>query len=420
MSVLVKGITKGSIAARHEILPESTIMSIDGQPINDVLDLMFYAQKDTMRIHYLDKDQKPDTAIVINDFSAPLGYEVELAPCTQCINKCIFCFVDQMPPNLRQSLYVKDDDFIYSFIYGNFISLTNLSQKDINKIITQHISPLYVSVHTTDPALHKKLFDYDKEFDILHTLNILADGDIEIHAQIVLMPGINDQAALFKTLTDLVEIEQISTIAIVPVGITKYREYLHPLKKFTHAQANELITQVEFMKANRQLSHIYLADEFFIIAQQPIPNENYYDNFDQIENGVGMVRKSWINWKTIRKKYIRMLQSKEGNPTFVTSLSGIQAINPILQDIQKSLPNKSIKASVIHNHFFGEDVTVTGLLTWQDIAQQLTLADDEYPVFSSTIFNSEMKTIDNVLLDEIEAYLKRTAIITDELFASYV
>jgi len=406
-----------SLAARCEILAGYTIVSIDGQPVNDILDLMFYTQKDTISVDYLDQTLTPHTIEIVNDFDRPLGFEVDLADCTQCINHCIFCFIDQMPPDLRPSLYVKDDDFIYSFIYGNFISLTNLSQADIKKIISQHISPLYVSIHTTDPALHQQIFRYDIDFDIVDALKTLTDADIEIHAQIVLIPGINDQAALFKTLTDLVEIEQISSIAIVPVGLTKYRTALATLRKFTQAEAVELISHVEFMKANRQIAHIYLADEFFILARLPIPEEHYYESWDQIENGVGMVRKSWINWKTIKKKYIRFLNTMQGNPTFVTSMSGIQAINPILKDIQKNLPHKSIKAVVIHNHFFGEDVTVTGLLTWEDIKNQLTLADDEYPVFSSAIFNGELRTIDNVHLDAIEDYLGRKAIITDELFA---
>jgi len=417
MAVIVKDILEGSIFAGSFVRAGYAIESIDSAPVKDILDLMFYTQKEEFQVNYRDNSHTLHSQTLSNNFDRPLGVQADLPTCRQCCNNCIFCFIDQMPPYMRESLYVKDDDFIHSFFYGNFISLTNLSHNDINKIIDQHISPLYVSIHTTNHSLHKKLFRYKNDFNILQILKQLTDADIEIHAQIVLIPEVNDQAELFKTLTHLVEIEQVTTIGIVPVGLTKHRNNLYHLRKVTQTEATQLITQVEFMKNSRQLSHIYLADEFFILARLPMPQDHYYDNYDQIENGIGMVRKAWHNWRYLKRKYLSFLSSLEGNPTFITSMSGIQAIDPILKDIQKSLPNKKVRAIVIKNNFFGDEVTVCGLLTWKDISQQLRLADDEYPVFSSAIFNNDLRTLDDIHLEQIENMLSRKVVITSELFS---
>ena len=419
MSIVINNIQKKSLATDLPLVVGDKITKIDDEPVEDIIDLMFLTQKESFTIEYINSHNNKQKCIVENNFDKPLGYEVLLPSCVNCVNQCIFCFVDQMPKGLRDSLYIKDDDFIYSFFYGNFITLTNLSVKAINKITSQHISPLYVSVHTTNPVLHKKMLRYPIDFNITDTLKIFNDANIELHTQIVVVPEYNDKEELFKTLTDLVEMENITSIGIVPIGLTKYRKKLTKLRKFTKAEAVELISHVEFMKNMRKLEHIYLADEFFVLAGLPIPEDYYYNNYEQIENGIGMIRKSWENWKYIKRKFLTLLNKTEGNPVFVTSVSGIQAINPILKDIQKSLKNKQIKAFVIKNEFFGDEVTVTGLLTWQDIKSQLKLNDDEYPVFSSAIFNHEMLTIDNIHIDNLKDELNKKFIITDELFSEW-
>ena len=264
MTVKIKSIQKKSIASMLPLKAGCDILKIDSQPIHDILDLMFFSQKEEFTLEYKDKEIK--TCIVKNNFDKPLGIEADLAPCQNCVNNCIFCFVDQMPAGLRESLYIKDDDFIYSFFYGNFITLTNLTKKNISKIITQHISPLYVSVHTTNPILHKNLLRYNHSFNIMETLQKLQEHNIEIHAQIVVIPDYNDKSELFKTLTDLVEMENISSIGIVPVGLTKYRDHLTNLRKMTKIEAIELITHIEYMKNMRGFDHIYCADELFILA----------------------------------------------------------------------------------------------------------------------------------------------------------
>jgi putative radical SAM enzyme (TIGR03279 family) len=419
MSIIISNIQDNSLAQNTPIKSGYEIISIDKMPINDILDLMFYAQKDVFSVEYKDKNNQLKIIEIINTFDKPLGFEVDLPKCVNCVNNCVFCFVDQIPKGLRKSLYIKDDDFIYSFFYGNFITLTNLKKKTYDKIIKQHISPLYVSVHTTNPVLHKEMLNYSIDFNIIKVLKKLNQYDIEIHAQIVVIPDINDKAELFKTLTDLVEMENISTIGIVPIGLTKHRDGLTPLKKFTKEQATELINHIEFMKNMRELNHIQCADELFILAEMPIPEDSYYGNYDQIENGIGMTRKTWENWKYIKNKFLRFLSNINGNPVFVTSVSGIQAINPILKEIQRKLPEKQIKAHVIKNNLFGDEVTVTGLLSWQDIKNQLNLADNEYPVFSSAVFNHDMITIDDFTITNIKETLNRNIVIVNELFTDW-
>jgi putative radical SAM enzyme (TIGR03279 family) len=419
MGVLIKEILRDSITAQSCLSAGDTILKIDNDNVEDILDIMFFSQKDSFTVYFKDKYNNENKCLINNTFDKPLGIECELKKCRECVNNCIFCFVDQMPSGLRKSLYIKDDDFIYSFFYGNFISLTNLSQKNINKIIRQHISPLYVSIHTTNQVLHKKMFRYQHSFDINKTLKKFNKADIEIHAQIVLIPDVNDKEELFKTLNDLLEMENISTIGIVPVGLTKYREGLEPLTKYTKDASERVITEVEFMKTNRKIMNIYIADEFFINAGIPIPDDFYYENYEQLENGVGMVRKSLENFKLLKKKFIRYFANSKDNPVFITSKSGIIAIHQILNELQKSLPQLKFKAIVIDNTLFGSDVTVCGLLCWSDIKSKLNLQIDEYPVLSSAIFNYENKTLDDFHISQIKNELNKKILVIDELFASF-
>jgi len=424
MTVKIQKIQRRSLAASLPIGVGDEIIKVDNEQINDILDLMFYTQKENFIIEYKPKSKQPNEhqevypinlCHVTNHFDKPLGIEVSLAPCRSCVNNCIFCFVGQMPIGFRDSLYIKDDDFTYSFFYGNFITLTNLSQRDIKKIQSQHIAPLYVSVHTTNPELHKKMLCYSHNFNILETLQKLSATDIEIHAQIVVVPNYNDKAELFKTLTDLVEMENISTIGVVPVGLTKFCNNKVGLRKITKEEALELITHIEYMKNMRGISHIQCADELFILAELPIPNDSYYGNYDQIENGIGLVRKAWENWKYFKRKFILFLKNKKGNPVFVTSISGINAINPILKDIQKALPEKRIIVNVIKNRLFGDDVTVTGLLPWRDIKSQLVLNENEYLILPSVIFNIDGLTIDDFDIEMIKKDVENDIIIVDEM-----
>jgi putative radical SAM enzyme (TIGR03279 family) len=417
MPIIINKKKKKSIAYSLPIKKGFNVIRIDNHLINDVLDLIYFTQNDSFTIEVTDLNNKTHVYKVKNTFDKPLGIEVDLPECKNCVNNCIFCFIDQMPPNMRDALYVKDDDLIYSFFYGNFITLTNLTDIDFNKIISQRISPLYVSVHTTNPILHKTIMRYEHEFIILDVLKRFMNANIEIHAQIVLMPGVNDGNELDNTLVDLIELENIISVGIVPVGLTKFRD--NNLRKYNKIESVDLINKIDIYKKEKFIDHIYLADEFYLIAEKPIPNDEYYDDYIQIENGIGMIRQSYLNWKLISRKFLRLLNNKEGTPVFITSISGIKAIKPIINQIEENIKDKEIKTFVIKNNYFGEEVTVTGLLTWNDISTQISLQVKEYLILSSAIFNADMKTLDDVHISDIKNDLNCDIVVLNELFLEW-
>jgi putative radical SAM enzyme (TIGR03279 family) len=425
MPLKINYITPNSIGSTLPLRIGDLIVSVDKHIINDVLDLLYHTQKDEFTIEYINETNETKQCKTRNISNKPLGYETALPDCSHCINDCIFCFISQMPKGLRDSLYIKDDDFSYSFFYGNFISLTNLSPMTLKKIISQRISPLYISVHTTNPKLHKKIFRYNIDFNIKETLDILSKNNIDIHTQVVLIPEINDGKELLRTLSELMKLKNIQSIGIVPVGLTKHRENLSILKKVTPELARNIISEVSDLYINERThfnlpckANIYLADEFYILANHKIPPNEYYDNYDQIENGIGMVRKARENYIKHRRKYIKLISEKEGNPVFVTSILGWEALKPILRDMKKQLVNstKIIKQQIISNLLFGESVTVTGLLSWDDIKNQLTIDKTDYLVLSSAMFNHEMKTLDGYYLSDIEKTLDSKPVIINELW----
>jgi len=413
MPVIINNIQKRSLASRLPIAIGHTIIRIDSKPVDDILDVIYYSQKSDFVIEYSDLEGVLRTCSVHNDFCKPLGIGVDLPACVSCVNSCIFCFIDQMPPGMRDSLYVKDDDFIYSFFYGNFITLTNLSESAFKRIISQRLMPLYVSVHTTNPKLHRRISRYTHDFDIMKALRRLDKGNIEVHAQIVLMPGINDKEELQRTLSDLIKRTNITSIGIVPVGVTKYR-VSQDIRKYSGAEASEIISEIETFKKINEVEHIYAADEFFIMSGTSIPSDDYYHDYVQIENGIGMVRKSLMNWKKIKKKFNKFLSEMVGTLVFVTSVSGAHAIKPIIDEMKGQ-----VRVCVINNQVFGEEVTVTGLLTWADIKSQVVLGADEYMVFSSGIFNVDMKTLDDVHISEIQREMGKRALVMDEMFCEW-
>jgi len=416
MSVKIVNIHPHSLAEEYHLQAGFQIESINAQPIHDVIDLMYYAQNKQLIIEYLDLQRLPQTCLITNNFSKPLGLEVELLPCVTCVNHCLFCFVDQMPPGCRNSLYVKDDDLIYSFFYGNFITLTNLSPADWNKIIKQHISPLYVSVHTTNPYLHQKMLRYTHHFNIQEALKKLQAEKIILHTQIVVVPEYNDHDVLNQTIIDLAAMENVASICIVPVGLTKHRNNLPPLRKLTTTEAFTIIDQTAILKKTLRLKHVYCADELFLTAHLPLPPKSYYQDFPQLENGVGMVTLAREHWSKKKKQFLNLFQKLKSDLVFITSVSGNLALEPMIADFSPLLGTQKIRLFPVLNHFLGEEVTVTGLLAWQDIKQQLILQKNERPVFSSVMFNDDHQTIDGVKLAEIEKELSQKVIVLDELF----
>lgn len=413
MPILVKEITENSHAAKAGLSINDKIISINENEINDFLDLQFHTADEVLIIVYRDVTGTEKKITIHQDWEKELGIIPQEHKCRTCANKCIFCFVDQMPKDLRNTLYIKDDDFRFSFVFGNFITLTNLSDKDINRLIDQGLSPLYISVHTTDPQLHKEMLRYKHDFNILKKLSYLSDNGIQFHTQIVLIPGWNDGIELERTLTDLTS-DKLNTISIgiVPVGLTKFRNRLPELSPVKKEQA------IETLKTAGKFPYTYCSDEIFLTAEKEIPPEEYYDGYPQLENGIGMIRMLKENWKMNRNEFIAEITKIDKSLVFVTAELAYSTIKEISEEINLQLPARS-KAVKVINNAFGKTVTVAGLLTAHDIIDQVKINENEVLVLSSNIFNEDGLTIDNLSKIELLNQFGNLMLIIDEEFSNW-
>ncbi len=409
MPLIIDSILPGSLAAQEGLQANDIIISINENPINDFLDLQFFSAEESLLIKYENSEKVEKEIFIFQDFENPLGIIPIPHKCKTCINDCVFCFVDQIPSNLRKSLYLKDDDYRLSFVYGNFITLTNLTKKDIERIISQKLSPLYISIHTTNPALHKKLMRYKIDFNILEKLEFLHKNGIELNTQIVVIPGWNDGNELINTLLDLTSMDVLS-IGIVPVGLTKFRNSLQKIQAVNPKLAKEIID------ISNNFPKTYCSDEIYILANQQIPPEDFYDDYPQLENGIGMIRLLLENWKKNKKKFITEIQKINKNFVFITGKLAYEYFIEIAQEINSTIPNKT-RVKSITNFLLGESVTVTGLLSANDILEQIDLRKDEIAVVSSNIFNTDGFTLDDIHKNEFKTKLNGKLLIIDEEFA---
>ena len=369
-----------SRAHRAGILADDILVSINGKEINDVLDYRFHLANRIIDIlvkragdelHFnIIKQEYDDIGL---DFETPLMDNKH-----SCENKCIFCFIDQLPKGLRRTLYFKDDDSRLSFLHGNYITLTNLHDRDIDRIIEMHISPVNVSVHTTNPELRVKMMKNKRSGEVLSYLKRFADAGIHICAQIVLCKGINDAEELQRSMRDLTAYyPALQSVSIVPAGKTKFRDNLFPLESFTPEDCKCVISQVEkfadecLEKYGSRL--FFCADEFYIKAELPLHDDEYYEGYAQIENGVGMLT-SLLSEFGIETDYIDEYISKYNPPRRVSVVTGMAAkdqITDMCNRLSAIVPGLSITVYPIINNFFGHEITVSGLLTGSDIYDQL-------------------------------------------------
>ena len=344
-----------------------------------------------------------------------LGLEFEtylMDRARSCANNCIFCFVDQMPPGMRKSLYFKDDDARLSFLMGNYLTLTNLSQREVERIIALRISPINVSVHTTDPELRSEMLKNKRAGEGIAIMRRFAQASITMNCQIVSCPGINDGPALDRTLLDLAGMAPaVNSISVVPVGVTKYREGLYPLRPYTQEEAAALIDQVEAFAAAHKAGHgtslVWCSDEFYLLAGRPLPQEDYYEEFTQLDNGVGMLR-------LLRQEFCRGLNlmepdEMEGTTPFSIA-TGVSAA-PFLTELIGLAREKcgKIEGAVypIRNEFFGETITVAGLVTGGDLIAQLRgkPLGKRLLIPQNMLRHGERVFLDDVSLDDVEREL---------------
>lgn len=377
MSVKILSITPGSYAQRYEIKPGEELVAINGFQIYDVLDYRFYQADADVELTILDQQKHKRTVRFCKGEYDEIGLEFETYLMDRqhsCRNNCIFCFIDQLPKGMRESLYFKDDDSRLSFLFGNYITLTNLSEHEIKRITSMHISPINVSVHTTDPDLRVKMMGNRFAGDSLSLLKYFADAGIVLNCQIVACPGINDGDQLVKTLNDLKKlVPHVASIAVVPVGLTKYREGLYEIKPYDAKSAAAVIDIVEAFSDEclQQMGSrlVYAADEFYLKANRPIHAAQYYEDFAQLENGVGGIA-------LLRDEFGFALEAElpSSNSRKVSIACGT-AIRPYIEELVESLKEKfpfvNCNVYAIKNVFFGEQINVSGLVTGQDLINQL-------------------------------------------------
>lgn len=380
---LIQGIEEGSIAEELEIESGDMLVSINGKEIEDIFDYHYLLEDEYLEVLIEKADGEEWLLEVEKDPDEDLGLcfgESLMDKYRSCHNKCVFCFIDQNPPGMRETIYFKDDDTRLSFLQGNYVSLTNLQKKDIERIIEYKLAPINISVHTTNPELRCKMLNNRFAGRVLEYMDMLYEAGIPMNAQIVLCKGLNDKQELRRTISDLMKYAPlIESLSIVPVGLSKYREGLYPLEPFNKEDAIELIDIVEEYQdiAMKKYGYhfVHASDEWYINAEKEIPDEDNYDGYVQLENGVGMVRLLLDGVDEAITQYL----DENGGRTFpkefkVSTITGVLAqdvMRQVAAKIKVGAPLVDLNVYPIINNFFGEKITVTGLLTGRDIVEQL-------------------------------------------------
>lgn len=417
MAVKIFDVTTGSHADKAGIKKGETLLSINSNEIVDVLDYRFYQVNRKLTLEVEDENKNVRTIEMTKGEYEEIGLEFEtylMDKQHSCRNKCIFCFIDQLPKGMRESLYFKDDDSRLSFLFGNYITLTNITEHEIDRIIKMHISPINVSVHTTNPELRCKMMNNRFAGDTLKYLKRFADAGITLNCQIVSCPGINDGDELVRTLTDLENLG-VNMTAIVPVGLTRYRENLYPLVPYNKETAGQTIDIIEKMGDECVKKHgrriFFPGDEFYLLAEREIPSPEFYEDFSALEDGIGMIAylTDDVDWK------LEELDADESLCHKVTIACG-EGVFPymkrIMSMINEKFPNITINTRAIKNNFFGGGINVSGLVTGGDLIDQLRDDDlgDRLLIPSSMLRFENDLFLDDVSTDDVERELNITLI----------
>ena len=381
--VKITDVYAGSRADKRGVKPSDILTHINENEINDVLDYRFYLAEREVTLKLQRDGEEYQVTIKKGEYDdIGLDFETPLMDKKHsCKNGCIFCFIDQNPDGLRESLYFKDDDSRLSFIHGNYITLTNMTDKDIARIVKMRFSPINISVHTTNPELRVKMMKNKRSGEVLRYLNDFKNAGLNMCGQIVLCRGINDGAELERSLHDLSEYyPEMTSVAVVPAGLTKFRDKLFPLTDFTPDEAGDIIDLIDRFGEENLKKHgsriVFAADEFFLKSGREIPETEYYEDYPQIENGVGMLRSfmdefgmAFDDIEEIKKSFEARSEVRE--VSVVTGVAAYPMLLAMSEKIMQIVPNLKINVYKIVNNFYGESITVSGLLTGKDIYEQL-------------------------------------------------
>lgn len=377
----ISQVKEGSIAWELEIEPGDELLSINGETVEDVFDYHYLVNDEELELLICKQNGEEWELEIEKDLEEDLGLEFEnslMDEYCSCRNHCVFCFIDQMPPGMRETLYFKDDDSRLSFLQGNYVTLTNMSDHDIDRIIRYHLAPINISFQTTNPKLRCEMLHNRFAGDIFPKVQRLYEAGIEMNGQIVLCKGLNDKAELERSISDLTKyLPHLKSVSVVPVGLSKYREGLYPLEPFTKEEAEQVIDTIEAWQKKLfpqyGLHFIHASDEWYLLAGRKLPEEARYDGYLQLENGVGMLR-------LLKEEVTAELEKHSGDQrtrriSFATGRLAYPYIKKYAEQIQKKYPNLEILGYEIRNDFFGELITVSGLLTGQDLMAQLSGKD---------------------------------------------
>ena len=406
--IKITAVKADSIAAELEIKVGDMLESINGKPIKDRLDYRFYQTDEHLEM-LVSRDGEQVLYDIEKDMDEDIGLELEEMQLMACGNNCVFCFVYQNPKGMRKPLYFKDEDYRYSFMYGHYVTMTTISQQDLERIVEQRLSPLYISVHSTEEQTRKFLLGIKKDDHLLEKMKYLTDNGIELHTQIVLVPGVNDGAVFDQTVKDLSGFYPgVTSVAVVPIGLTKHRARLVPLRMHT---PEELKEQIDFVNIRREafkkelgVNFVYLSDEFFIKARVPLPGAEYYDAFYQIENGVGEFRDMIDNFN----KYFNPNQTLEQR-TRVTMVTGILAHGKLNEEIVNPLRrvgNLEIDLVPVVNKWYGPSIQVSGLLVARDIYETLSRKKlGDVVLLPPRVLNDDGYFLDDWTLEDLQQKL---------------
>ena len=412
--VKISEVTKGSPAAKAGLLPGDYIISINDNEINDVLDYRFYLTEKKVKIK-IHRESELFDVLIKKDEYADIGLDFEtflMDKKHSCRNKCIFCFIDQLPGGMRETLYFKDDDSRLSFLQGNYITLTNLSESEIKRICDMKLSPMNVSVHTTNPVLRCDMLKNKNAGNVMDTLRSFAESGIKIHAQIVLCRDVNDKAELDLTMRDLASLyPSLESCSIVPAGLTRYRDGLYPLKPFSKQECAEIIAQVtEFSNEclEKYGSRIFFAaDEFYIKSETELPDNDSYEGYPQIENGVGLITSMKTEFESELEYIDEYNIKKEKHCSIATGEAAFGFISSLVEKLSEICYNLDCKVYCIENEFFGENITVAGLITGGDLISQLKgkeIGDTLY-IPSVMLRSGEDVFLDDISVSDVEGAL---------------
>ena len=413
MAIEILAVVRGSMADRAGIQPGETLLRLNGEEVLDEIDYQALSQGSRLRLELKTPSGEIRTLSLRKPANSPLGLRLDertvLEP-RACRNHCVFCFVDQMPKGMRPTLYVKDDDWRLSLMMGNFVTLTNVDDREFDRILRRKASPLYISVQATDPEVRVRMLRNPRAADLMPRLRQLRDAGIQFHTQVVLCPGLNDGAVLHQTIVDLAGLYPAArSLAVVPIGLTKFRENLYPLRLFTREEAAALVEDLELIQAYyfRTLGtrFVFPADEFYSAAGLPAPPEDAYEGYPQIENGIGMIRRLSQEcedaWPALRDRFSRESAAPSRRLLIPTGVSALACMRELAGKYARA--QDQVEVFAVPNRFFGPSVTVTGLITGQDLVSALQGRQADQALISACMLRENEETfLDDYTVRDVE------------------